>query len=216
MAVDDVYEKSSAALRKYFVREDGRFVGAFEELYRNCEDPWVQSVEAFRSPFKKLIIMQIAQLSERRVIDIGCGDGTYTDLIRSGANADVLGFDVAQTAVQKARSKYPLCRFEVACASEVAKFQDMKPTALVMCGLTWCILDSFEEVLASVKKHFSGSLLFHTLTFYAPGKQKYGNEYFTSLDELIPYFSDMTVEETFVHRLYPNDGSYNTLVVARI
>lgn len=216
MTVDDTHHKWAAVRDKYFIRSNGTYVGDYEAMYRDCEDPWLQSVQAFRSPLKKVILLRIAQLPERRVLDIGCGNGTFTELIRSEADADeVLGLDVSPTAISDARSRYPLCRFEVASASEVASFADMKPTAICMCEVTWCILDSFEEVLASLKEHFPNALLFHTLTFYDPGEQKYGTEYFTRLEELLPYFSQMTIEETFLHTRYPGKGS-QTLIVARI
>ena len=215
MTADDEYDKWAVVRDKYFIKSDGTFVGNFEKIYRDYKDPWLQSAQAFRSPLKKLIITRITQLPERRVIDIGCGNGTYTDRIRTEADADVVGLDASAIAISNARSRYPLCRFEVVSAGEAARFVDMKPTAICMCEVTWCILDSFEKVLASLKEHFSNALLFHTLTFYGPGKQKYGNQYFTCLDELLHYFSQMTIEETFVHTLYPGEGSH-TLLVARI
>jgi SAM-dependent methyltransferase len=212
---DDVQKRSAVAAQKYFIRPDGTFVGNFEAMYRECEDPWLQNIEASRSPLKRLILWRIAQLPERRVLDIGCGNGLYTDMIRSQADAEVLGIDVSPTAIANARTYYPLCRFEVAGAGELAKFAETKPTAICMCGLTWCIVDTFRDLLTGIREHFSGVLVFHTLTFYAPGRQQYGKEYFTSLEELLPYFQGMTIEETFVHVVHPTDGSYNTLVVAR-
>ena len=172
MTVDDTYHKWAAVRDKYFVTPDGNFVGDFEAMYHNCEDPWLQSVQAFRSPLKKVILLRIAQLPQRRVIDIGCGNGTFTELIRTEADAEVLGLDVSPTAVPKARAKYPHCRFEVASTTQIARFADIKPTAVCMCELTWCILDSFKEVLALLKENFPGALLFHTLTFYEPGERK--------------------------------------------
>ena len=101
-------------------------------------------------------------------------------------------------------------------ATDIGRFGDRRFTAVCMCGLTWCILDSFTRVLQTLKTHFAGALLFHTLSFYAPGKQKYGTEHFTNLKELLSYFSAMTVLETFEHRVYAGDESANTLVIARI
>lgn len=212
---DGVHERWTQTCHRHFIQPNGRFVGDFEAMYRECEDPWLQDAEAARSPLKRLILWRIAQLPERRVLDIGCGNGLYTDRIRSEANAEVLGIDVSPTAVANARAQYPLSRFEVASANEVARFADMKPTAICMCGLTWCILDVFKDLLAAIREHFSGALIFHTLTFYGLEKQRYGRDHFTSLEELLPFFQGMTIEETLVHVVHPTDGSYNTLVVAR-
>lgn len=216
MPEESVHERWIQTCHRHFIQPGGRFVGDFETMYRECEDPWLQSAEAARSPLKRLILWRIAQLPERRVLDIGCGNGLYTDMIRSEAMAEVLGLDVSPTAIASAQANFPLCRFEVASAAEVAKVAEMRPTAICMLGLTWCILDCFRDVLELLKKHFPDALLFHTLTFYGKERQKYGKEFFTCLDELLPYFSRMTIEETFVHTLHPGDGSYNSLVIARI
>lgn len=213
---DDVYRRSAAVLQKYCIKPDGTFVGDFDAIYRECEDPWVQRFETTRSPLKRLILWRIAQLPERRVIDLGCGNGHFTNLVRSEAKAEVLGLDVSSTAVANARAAYPLCRFEAASAIEIVRFAEFKPTAICMCSLTWYILDSFRDLLGALRQHFQGTLVFHTLTFYGREKQKYGREYFTSLEELLPFFSGMTVEETLIHEMHPTDGSCNTLVIARV
>jgi ubiquinone/menaquinone biosynthesis C-methylase UbiE len=149
-------------------------------------------------------------------MDIGCGQGTFTDRIRSETAADVLGVDVSPTAIAKARLKYPLCRFEASSAAEIETFAEFKPTAICMFGVTWYMLDCFRDTLAALKDHYRGAILFHALAFYGPGKQSYGTEHFTCFKELLPFFSGMEVEETFVRRLYPDDGSYQTLLIARI
>ena len=95
-------------------------------------------------------------------------------------------------------------------------FQDFRPTAITMFGLTWCILDKFVDTLESICSLFSGATVFHTLAFYPPGVQKYGVDFFSNLDELVPYFSDLYIIETVTHATVPFDGAHTTLVVARV
>ena len=50
-------------------------------------------------------ILALGNVSAKRVIDIGCGDGTYTaEIARAGA-ASVLGVDAADAAVERARER---------------------------------------------------------------------------------------------------------------
>ncbi len=50
--------------------------------------------------------LALANLNGRRVIDIGCGDGTYTvELAQEGGATCVVALDPAESAVQVARSK---------------------------------------------------------------------------------------------------------------
>jgi SAM-dependent methyltransferase len=216
VAFPDRTRDSHDAVSRFFVNPEGTFIGDFEAMYRECSDPWLQSIESHRSALRNRILSRIRRLPERRVLDIGCGNGAFSERMRLESGAEVFGLDVAPTAITNARSSFSQCRFEVAAATEVARFAYLKPTAICMLGITWCILDSFREVLNVLKKNFEGALLFHVLTFYAPGKQKYGREFFTNLEELLPYFSMMTVEKSFTHSSESNDGSYTTLIITRI
>jgi len=209
------YMPWSEAGKKYFINKDGTCIGDYEKLYQECEDPWLQDAGADTSPLKNIILLRISQLAERRVIDLGCGKGKFSALIREEAKAEVLGIDVSPTAISNAKLKYPRCEFEAASILEIAKYNTSEPTVICMCGLTWCILDSFVDLLSLLKENFPNALLFHTLTFYGPDKQKYGTEHFTCLSELLPYFSKMTVIETFEQK-YIDEKSQNTLIVARI
>lgn len=52
---------------------------------------------------------------EKRVIDIGCGDGTYTEMIRQPLkNVKMEGMDAAKKAVAMAKKKYKKIRFYAA------------------------------------------------------------------------------------------------------
>jgi 2-polyprenyl-3-methyl-5-hydroxy-6-metoxy-1,4-benzoquinol methylase len=50
-------------------------------------------------------VLEMARIRDKRVIDVGCGDGTYTmELLEAGAR-EVLGVDASQAAIEKAREK---------------------------------------------------------------------------------------------------------------
>jgi len=58
-----------------------------------------------------------------------------------------------------------------------------------MSELTWYILPKLSDLLLFFKQNFPGMYLIHLLTTYAPGKQKYGTEYFTDLQGIKECFS---------------------------
>jgi len=65
--------------------------------------------------------MSVADFAGRRVIDIGCGDGTYTvEVVETGGAARVTALDPSESAVQVARSKRGDHPIDVAVGSAFA------------------------------------------------------------------------------------------------
>ena len=58
--------------------------------------------------------------------------------------------------------------------------------AVLFAEIMWYILDDLDFVLEEMRKSFAGKYFLNLQVFYK-GSQKYGNEYFTSLEEFIDY-----------------------------
>lgn len=72
----------------------------------------------------------------KTVIDIGCGDGTYTaELKQELPNVDFIGFDPATQAIALAQQKYPQCSFIVGNVLEPATFPQRKYDAAIIRGV---------------------------------------------------------------------------------
>jgi len=62
--------------------------------------------------------LELVALQGRTLIDVGCGDGTYTaDLARRGSPSKVVGIDPSPRAVEVAARRHPELCFEVADAA---------------------------------------------------------------------------------------------------
>ena len=69
-------------------------------------------------------ILALGNVAAKRVIDIGCGDGTYTaEIARAGA-ASVLGVDAADAAVERARER---CASQPNVSFEVVDIYTLEP-----------------------------------------------------------------------------------------
>jgi len=90
-----------------FDTEKREFVGQFEEMYRaeaaNGYDSWHQ--ENLTTLGKQLSLTILQRYNFASILDIGCGKGTFTHLLKK-ANNEVVGVDLSDTAVAKARAKY--------------------------------------------------------------------------------------------------------------
>lgn len=93
---------------KYVFNNKGKkFVGEFEEMYRNEDlegyDSWYSS-NLMHIP--KLIHYQILNsYNFSRILDFGCGKGAFTHLLKKRNNY-VLGLDISFTAIAKANNLY--------------------------------------------------------------------------------------------------------------
>lgn len=171
--------------RFVFDSDRREFVGKFEDMYQ-CEDAegydsWFQ--ENMTNLPKQLSLAILEGYNFDRVLDIGCGKGAFTHLLKK-ANNYVLGIDISETAISKARTKYPKVefrsmdasqlsslageRFDLVVAKEVLSYlSDWRAVAQTISTMTRCFyltlylppnpigfVKSFDELIAEVSKSF--------------------------------------------------------------
>lgn len=111
-------------------------VGAFEEMYRNEEregyDPWHQ--EDLSQTWRALVLGMIGSRSPRSILDIGCGKGAFTQLFHAER---VVGTDVSETAIAKARARCPHAEFRLLRAEEVATLDEQFDLAVCLETLSY-------------------------------------------------------------------------------
>jgi SAM-dependent methyltransferase len=81
---------------------------AFETIYRESADPWASVTRRYRYQLRKYQVVVSFLPAERRLrnaLDLGCGLGALSRLIADRADR-VLGLDVAQSAIDRARSAF--------------------------------------------------------------------------------------------------------------
>ena len=90
-----------------YVIKDGKFIGKFEEMYQNCDDPWRQD-KGIRTYMKLAVeLLKIITVSPRTILDIGCGKGNYTIYIKNNfPSVRITALDIAPTAIEIAKSRW--------------------------------------------------------------------------------------------------------------
>ena len=68
-------------------------------------------------------IKKVMKLSQKTVLDIGCGTGTWGSMFAQ-AGAVVSGIDFSENMIDIARRKYPTRHFEVLAANQLCTFPD--------------------------------------------------------------------------------------------
>lgn len=176
-----------------YVIKNGKFIGEFEEMYQDFDDPWDQTTrEKYRSE-KIIAIHLLKRIGARRVIELGCGFGCYTEMIRN-EGFNILGIDGSATAINKAKQMHVNCNFRQADILDFHIYRDYKPDAIIMAEITWYILDKLDSFLNFLRTELPDIYLIHLLTTYPQGIQKYGVDKFTNLEEIMTYFGMNYIE----------------------
>lgn len=170
------------------VIRDGQFVGEFERMYQEFENPWCQADPGYvkKSISRQVVVNYIKAFNIESLVEVGCGLGKTSDFIVASTNVNLLGIDVSETAVQKARRNYTSLNFEVGDVREIEKFFSFD--CLFFSEITWYLLEDrlLDIAFEKMSRGFSGKLFIHNLVFYK-GQQRYGLNYFDSLDKFIEF-----------------------------
>lgn len=204
-------------MEKYqdYVIKNGKFVGKFEEMYQKFEDPWHQkeNLEQFYSRICTPVSLKEYKL--RKVIEVGSGLGAFTNYLNTEVPfCSTIGMDISHTAVQKSRESYPNIDFEVGDLLSLSKAPNKNCDAILLSEVMWYILDDLDEILENLSKNFQDKLIIINQVFYRGGEQKYGNEYFTCLEEMVEYIPWECIKKISIDRI--DNGFYESHSVYRV
>ena len=166
-----------------YVVKDGRMVGAFEEMYRHCADPWLQ--DAGPSVEEDVAVSLVRGSAYRRILDLGCGKGRFSDRIREATGAAVVALDVAPTAISAGRARYPGVDFVAARVPPIP----CCPGAfdlVVTSHLLWYVLPELSSLFAEIRRTLAPTGRYLIVeTFYHDGQQRYGNDVMEKPEDLL-------------------------------
>lgn len=189
-------------------------MGEFEQMYRDFQDPWHQSVLETFAAEKALALNAIQALKPNTVLEIGCGLGFFTKRIREAGVPQVIGMDVSETALQKARQSAPECTFVAGDILDLAIYDRFRPDLLVMAETTWYVLGKLEGFKQYLRQSCPQTYLVHLLTTYPRDQQQYGRDFFTDLDGILRFF-DMNYIEHGVVEKKTHGSLFRTYFVGR-
>ncbi len=171
-----------------FVIKDGKFVGKFEEMYQQFEDPWNQTKEETveNSIGRQAVCRYIKNFQINSIVAFGCGLGETTKFIYQNTGVDILGFDIAETAIKKAKTSHPSIKFQVNDVANICEYKDYD--CYFFSELTWYLLEDnkIDKIFEKMRNSLKGKYLIHNLSFYKRS-QEYGLDYFSNLEQFIEF-----------------------------
>jgi len=161
------------------------FVGNFEEYYKQELNPWRQ-LDSIRSRDRKWLLLDYLKYyspKPRNILDIGCGLGHLTMLLDE-LIAPTVGVDISKTCIRKARSIFPLCKFQICDIRQ--SFPNGKFDVIILNHILWYILPELDDIITKSREHLTdGGDLIITHSFIKD--QAYGKEIIDSFSGLICY-----------------------------
>lgn len=183
-------------------RVDGglEFVGDFEGLYKQSEDPWGQSgarddiapyYEFSRQRLATALLAHTAG-SPLRGLEIGCGHGHVTDFLRKTVGGSWTGIDISNTAVLKARELYSECAFYT---SDIRGALPFPPSAVgsfdavILNQVLWYILGKLDDAVRNTVRLVKlDGVLVISQAFLR--KQLYGKDVIDGFAGAVRYFAE--------------------------
>lgn len=177
-----------------YVIKEGKLVAEFEQMYVDFDDPWEQSTREQFAIEKQVTLETVKQQGFKRVLEYGCGLGHFSGKLSNISEA-VLGVDISNTAISKARMRYPNVSFKQADILDWQVIKEFQPDCIILAEISWYVLEKLPVFRRYIRDNLQGCGFIHLLNTYAQGKQAYGNDYFTNLTEIMGFWSDIEFEE---------------------
>jgi len=197
----DGNEKIHSKNYRDYVIKDGKFIGAFEEMYQNVEDPWNHGDATATQYDLALLLLQRHAVCQDggRVLDIGCGKGAFTSRVREILPiCSITGVDISSTAIQHANKKHGSKNIEFHTLDIQKDFRTIKTRydLIIISQMAWYILPRLGEIIQYLTDYVlerKGYLLINQ-AFYKPQEQTYGKEMISTVEDLLEYVGIPPVE----------------------
>jgi trans-aconitate methyltransferase len=155
----------------------------FDDLYSAYADLW-RCHEHHSSMDSELFLKMICTHRQdyRRALDVGCGLGMPAFKLAMNTEAEVIGIDASDVAIQKAMIRYPECQFYTRNVM-AESIQDLGMFDLmVMSEVLWYICEKLDEVMRRLALSLAhGGVL--AVRQYFPNDQQYYKDVIDGMED---------------------------------
>ncbi|EKP0261915.1 class I SAM-dependent methyltransferase [Aeromonas sobria] len=190
------------------------FIGDFERFYQEDNDPWGQSASSEMSRYYQLSrqrLMSILSIIKEKsmIVEVGCGLGYVTKLISDEfpQSNNIVGLDISETAINKAKQLFPDLQF--ICADITSPHFTYDPgharaNVVILNQLLWYILESLPTVMKNIYSILEKDGVLIISNAFAR-EQRYGAEFIDHFHGAANYFSKVA-NFKLIHASFYNDN----------
>lgn len=211
--------KSAEYIFKRNKQGELEFVGDFNGYYQSDSDPWQQkAAQGDMASYYQFSRQNLAKFltkyqAEDRLFEVGCGLGHSSYDLQQHTQAQIVGVDISQVAIEKAKQNYPLMTFF--CQDITQPMPQLTPgteqpsyQAVIFNQVLWYIMYQLPQVLANCLKlvPVGGEVIFATAFL---NNQQYGKEVFNGFDEFNAYLKTHWAEHfEITTQLYDDSDNF--------
>lgn len=192
-----------------YVIKDGQFIGKFEEMYQDCDDPWNASKEDYDTSICSMTVKHVLKsIPAADIVSLGCGTGRHLHWVKYGAD----GVEISATAVALARRRYPRSLIYNEGILSFLSHGAGRYQAYLFREVLWYLLPDWKEICDILaRKH--GAWVMVELSFY--DDQRYGKDYFDGPDDFIAKWP-FTIEKIVREHTTKHQREGRIMVVGRV
>jgi SAM-dependent methyltransferase len=184
-----------------YVIMDGRHVGDYETMWRECPDPWKIEALGVRLDMSAALLLLDMVPAVERVLDGGAGSGLFTleaarRLKERSPAFSLVVSDISPTALAKAAARLRKgslgldLHFQPFDLRELGgpgcPWPENRFDLIILAQVLWGVADSLESLFPSLgRKLAPGGHLLLSQHFFQPGTQKYAADKITGPEKLI-------------------------------
>lgn len=175
-----------------YVIKKGKFIGKFEEMYKNCSDPW-KYLSIGKNNIDHKIIIEFCEhikkkINKLTILEMGCGYGTLSYQLAK-KNFVTYGFDISKSAITRGKKlfKHHNLKIFVSDFDNFKKFDLIKPDIFILSDVSWYVLPKLKRFINYFKKKIHTSYIIHCLAI--PENQEYGKKYFYNEKSILSFFN---------------------------
>lgn len=140
-----------------YVIRNGKLIGDFESMYRySREIPWHQDKQDdwIDVRLTRELLKDLGQFDE--IHDLGCGLGYYLAILHSMLGGRAVGYDISETACEKARALFPSFEFHTLDLTQgTLRNETGERRLFVIRGTLWYVFPAIDTVVSNIRNLMS-------------------------------------------------------------
>ena len=178
-----------------YIFDGDKFLGDFELMYSNHPDPWEQSKKTYNTTYYNNVSNIVSIYKCQKVLEIGTGFGNLAHKLKlENPDIEILGIDISETAIKKAKLNSKICSFKVGNIKDFNIIKEFQPDIIILPWIQWYILNELDSFINFLKTKMPHIKILNCFAVYPKNKQKYGADKFNSIEEIMSYYDANFIE----------------------